>query len=65
MGTDDKFRNKAEEVGGKAKEGFGRVTGDEELQAEGKADQSKSKVKQAGEKIKDAAKGVRDAFRRH
>jgi CsbD-like. len=63
MGTDDKFRNKAEEVGGKAKEGLGRVTGDEEMTAEGKADQGKSKMKQAGEKVKDAAKGAKDAIK--
>jgi uncharacterized protein YjbJ (UPF0337 family) len=57
MGTDDKIDNKAEEVGGKLKEGVGRATGDEELQAQGEGDQAKSNVKQAGEKIKDAFKG--------
>lgn len=56
MGTDDKARNKAEEWGGKAKEGAGRATGDEQLEAEGRADQTKGNLKQAGEKIKDAFK---------
>jgi uncharacterized protein YjbJ (UPF0337 family) len=56
MGTDDKIDNKAEEFGGKAKEGLGRATGDEELEAEGKGDQAKSNLKQAGEKVKDAFK---------
>jgi uncharacterized protein YjbJ (UPF0337 family) len=56
MGADDKIDNKAEELGGKAKEGFGRATGDEELEAEGQGDQAKSNVKQAGEKIKDVFK---------
>ena len=56
MGADDKFDNKAEELGGKAKEGLGRATGDEELEAEGQGDQAKSNLKQAGEKIKDAFK---------
>jgi uncharacterized protein YjbJ (UPF0337 family) len=57
MGTDDKIDNKVEELGGKAKEGVGRATGDEELQAQGEGDQAKSNLKQAGEKVKDAFKG--------
>jgi uncharacterized protein YjbJ (UPF0337 family) len=56
MGTDDKARNKAEELTGKAKEGLGRATGDEELEAEGRTEQAKSDVEQAGEKVKDAFK---------
>jgi uncharacterized protein YjbJ (UPF0337 family) len=56
MGTDDKIDNKAEELGGKVKEGVGRATDDEKLEAEGKADQTGSKLKQAGEDIKDAFK---------
>ena len=60
MGLDDKIDNKMEDLGGKAKEGVGRATGDEELEAQGQGDQSKSDLKQAGEKIKDAVKGVTD-----
>jgi uncharacterized protein YjbJ (UPF0337 family) len=56
MGTDDKIDNKAEEFGGKVKEGVGRATGDEELQAQGEGDQMKSNLKQAGENVKDAFK---------
>jgi uncharacterized protein YjbJ (UPF0337 family) len=56
MAFDDKVDNKAEEVGGKVKEGVGKATDDERLEAEGKADQSSSSLKQAGEKIKDAFK---------
>ncbi|GID31702.1 CsbD family protein [Paractinoplanes brasiliensis] len=56
MAFDDKVDNKAEEVGGKVKEGVGRATDDEQLEAEGRTDQSKSKLKQAGENIKDAFK---------
>ncbi|WP_055478597.1 CsbD family protein [Sphaerimonospora mesophila] len=62
MSTEDKFRNKAEEVGGMAKEGMGRATDDERLEARGRAEQSESKIKQAGEKVKDAAGKVKDAF---
>ena len=57
MGLDDKISNEAEKVAGKVKEGLGKVTGDERLEAEGKADQVKATLKQAGEKVKDAFKG--------
>jgi uncharacterized protein YjbJ (UPF0337 family) len=56
MGLDDKIDNKSEELRGKAKEGVGRATDDEELEAQGRGDQAKANVKQAGEKIKDAFK---------
>jgi uncharacterized protein YjbJ (UPF0337 family) len=56
MGTDDKARNKAEELKGKAKEGIGRATDDEELEAQGRVDQADADLKQAGEKVKDAFK---------
>ncbi|MFI1995974.1 CsbD family protein [Actinoplanes sp. NPDC020271] len=56
MAFDDKVDNKAEEVGGKVKEGVGKATDDERLEAEGKADQTSANLKQAGEKIKDVFK---------
>ena len=56
MGIDDKIENKAEEVSGQAKEKVGDATDDQDLQAEGSADQSKANLKQAGEKVKDAFK---------
>jgi uncharacterized protein YjbJ (UPF0337 family) len=56
MAFDDKVDNKAEEYGGKVKEGVGKATDDERLEAEGKADQSGSKLKQAVEDVKDAFK---------
>jgi len=56
MGTDDKFENKAQELGGKAKEAYGDATDDQSMQAEGKGDQTKANLKQAGEKVKDAFK---------
>ena len=63
MGTDDKLENKTDEGIGKVKETFGRAPDDEDLEAEGKADQTKANVKQAGEKVKDAAENVKDAFK--
>ena len=56
MGLDDKIKNKAEDLTGKAKEGTGKATGDERLEAEGKGDQVSADVKSAGEKIKDVFK---------
>jgi uncharacterized protein YjbJ (UPF0337 family) len=56
VATDDKLHNQGQDLKGKAKESIGRATDDEELEAAGRADQSKSSVKQAGEKVKDAIK---------
>jgi uncharacterized protein YjbJ (UPF0337 family) len=52
----DKAKNKGQELGGKAKEAVGKVTGDKDTENEGKGDQAKSNLKDAGEKIKDAFK---------
>ncbi|MGW6130470.1 CsbD family protein [Cellulomonas sp. NPDC055163] len=56
MGLDDKIANAAEELQGKGKEAAGRASGDRDLEAEGRTDQTKADVKQAGEKIKDVFK---------
>ena len=56
MGLDDKISNKAEELKGHAKEGTGKATDNEQLEAEGKGDQAGANLKQAGEKVKDVFK---------
>lgn len=56
MGADDKISNKIDDLGGKAKEATGNVTGDDSTKNEGKFDQAKSSLKDAGEKVKDAFK---------
>jgi uncharacterized protein YjbJ (UPF0337 family) len=56
MATENKAANKVTETKGKVKEGLGKATGDEEMEAEGKTDQAKGNLKQAGEKVKDALK---------
>ncbi|MER7888569.1 CsbD family protein [Micromonospora sp. NPDC048909] len=56
MGMDDKVKNATEDATGKIKEGAGRATDDERLEAEGRNDQAAANLKQAGEKIKDAFK---------
>jgi uncharacterized protein YjbJ (UPF0337 family) len=61
MAVDDSARNKArntaQKVKGQFKEAAGRVTGDERLETEGRADKTKANLKQAGEKVKDAFRG--------
>ena len=54
MGAFDKVDNKVQELKGDAKERYGDLTDNEQLQAEGKVDQFAGNVKQAGEKVKDA-----------
>ena len=58
MSTGDKISNKADDLGGKAKETVGGLTGDRDLRDEGRADQAKAAVKDAGEKVKDVAGDV-------
>ena len=52
MALDDKIQNAAEKATGKAKE----ATDDDELQAEGQADQTKAQAKKIGEDVKDVFK---------
>lgn len=63
MGLDDKIEHAAEEAKGKVKEGAGRASGNERLEAEGQADQTSANVKQAGDKARDAVDDVKDAFK--
>jgi len=56
VGAEDKASNKIDDLGGKAKEGLGKLTGDKSTENEGKVDQAKSSLKDAGEKVKDAFK---------
>jgi uncharacterized protein YjbJ (UPF0337 family) len=56
MGVDDRMKNAAEDLGGKAKEATGKITDDERLETEGKVDQAKADLKNAAEDVKDAFK---------
>ena len=58
MSMPDKINNKTDDLGGKAKEAAGKVTGDEELAQRGRDDQAKAAVKDA---VDDVKKSVRDA----
>lgn len=53
------IHNKAEELKGAAKEKFGDATDNEDLEAEGSAEQAKAEAKQGAEDAKDA---VKDTF---
>ncbi len=61
MADHDRVEGAAKNIGGKIKEGVGKVTGDEKLKAEGRADQVEGKVQNTVGGIKDA---VRDADKR-
>ena len=63
MGIGDKAEHKAEGLGGKAKEAVGNVTGDQDMAAEGQADQSKANVKQAGDNVADALREAGQAVK--
>ena len=54
MGLDDKIKNTAQDVKGEVKEHVGKATDNEQMEAEGHADQTKADLKDAGEKVKDA-----------
>ena len=56
MSAGDKIGNAAEDAKGKIKEGAGKATGNDKLEAEGKADQVKADLKKAGENVKDTLK---------
>jgi uncharacterized protein YjbJ (UPF0337 family) len=56
MGLDDKIKNAAQDIAGKAKEAFGNATDDDSKVAEGKKDQALASVKQTGEDVKDVFK---------
>ncbi|GGY77146.1 CsbD family protein [Streptomyces omiyaensis] len=56
MSGEKKMKAKGEQAKGKVKEAAGRMTGDERLEAEGRAEQAKGDARTAKEKAKDAFK---------
>ncbi|KQS22523.1 MULTISPECIES: CsbD family protein [unclassified Frigoribacterium] len=56
MGLDDKIKNAAQDIAGKAKEAVGDRKGDDQLKAEGQKDQAGASAKKAGEDVKDVFK---------
>ena len=66
--NNDEIEGKYEQAKGSVKEGIGRVTGDEEMEAEGTADKLKGDVQEgwggAKRKVGDAIEDVGDAIKR-
>lgn len=60
MGLGDKISNTAKDAKGTAKEHMGDAIDNEQMEAEGKAEQLEADVRQAGEKAKDAWKDATD-----
>ncbi|HEY3754433.1 MAG TPA: CsbD family protein [Pseudonocardiaceae bacterium] len=60
MSIGDRISNKAEELGGKAKEAAGKVNGDNDLSNEGRADQANAGLKGAAGDVKDAVSNLAD-----
>lgn len=54
MGALDKAKNAAQDAKGKVQETVGRVTGNEDTEAEGQVEQVEADLKQRGESLKDA-----------
>lgn len=53
MAQEKKSEGRMDQAKGKAKEMFGKVIGNEQMQAEGKAEQMKGKGKEVGGKAKE------------
>ncbi len=60
MSIEDRAKAVAKNVEGKAQEALGKVTGDPEDQAEGKAKQAESQVRHSVENVKDDVKKAID-----
>lgn len=58
MSAEEKFENTADKLGGKAKEGLGKVTGDKEAQSEGKVQQARAGLEDKAQDVKDSVKGA-------
>lgn len=66
--NNDEVEGKYEQAKGSVKEGLGRLTGDDEMEAEGSADKLKGDVQEgwggAKRKVGDALEDVGDAIKR-
>ena len=58
MSATDKVKNEAQNLMGKGKEAVGKATDNEDLRAEGAADQVEADARKAGERVKDTVKDI-------
>src|SRR6476660_6877468 len=61
--TDDRISGSAKNSGGQVEEGFGRVTGDEKTQLQGKAKQAEGTLQDVYGQAKETAADAAEAFR--
>jgi uncharacterized protein YjbJ (UPF0337 family) len=57
-----KIRHKAETAEGAIKKSVGKSLGNESMEAEGRADQSKGNAKQVGDKLKQVGQRIKHTF---
>ncbi|GEE03772.1 hypothetical protein nbrc107696_42180 [Gordonia spumicola] len=69
MGLADDAQNKADDLKGRAKEATGAAIGDDDLKAEGQADQGlaavREKATEVADKVKDGIDAVKDKLTGH
>lgn len=62
MSTDEKFENAKDKLGGQAKEGLGKATGDKQAETEGQAQQGKAEAKDKLQDARDSVKGAAEGM---
>ena len=62
MSADEKFENAKDKLGGQAKEGLGKVTGDKRTEAEGQTQQGKAEAKDKLQYARDSVKGAAEGM---
>lgn len=63
-GTGDKIKGLGNEAAGNVKQGVGKLTGNEKLQAEGLAQEAKGEAQQVQGDIKNKAEDVKDSVKK-
>ena len=61
---EEHIKGMAEKAGGAIKDAAGKLTGNEKLQAEGKADKVEGSARESVGDVKDAGRNVADAVKR-
>ncbi|WP_237224874.1 CsbD family protein [Rothia nasisuis] len=64
MSAGDKIKNGLDNLTGKAKEAGGKLTGNERLEAEGKADQLQAQAQDKVDDAKNTVAGIKDSFKK-
>ncbi|HGI3753561.1 TPA: CsbD family protein [Streptococcus agalactiae] len=62
--SEEKFDAKVDKVSGSVKESVGKLTGDKDVESEGKVDKLKGHAKEKLADIKDTIKGASESFKK-